>query len=128
MLKALPFQKEPAPNVRHKILVSKLQGNQLYLDQIILTPKNSPRGAYVTLSLVVEFKDRRSARNFKDKKDVLSDVLIEHSSEWDYLDFKSPDGLQSIKKDIQRIFREKLKLPITNVYLVEYKIHRRRRL
>ncbi len=128
MLSALPFEKENTPQGRHKVLASRLRPNQIYLAEILFTPQHTPRGAYVSLSLVVEFADPHTAQKFKKKKDLFANLLVEYSSRWDYLDFKNADGLALIKEDIFSLLKKKVSPKITKVYLVEYKFYQQKKL
>ena len=126
---ALPFERnKDTQRGRHKLLIAKLNNKQIYLDEVIITPKNSPRGAYVALALVVEFKDKEIAKKVSGSKDILRNLIIERSSHWDYTDFKSPDGLSIIKKEILNAFRKKFGDKVEKVYLTEYKFYRQKRL
>ncbi len=125
---SLPFEKKNKIKEKHSLLLAKLSPNQIYLENIIITPNNAPRGTYVSLSLVIEFRDPKFAKKMRERKDFLKNLVVENSSSWDYLDFKNMDGLLIVKKEIFKIFKENLGSKIEKLYLVEYKLFRQRRL
>ncbi len=128
LIRALPFKKKVKIRNKHKLLIEKLKSNQIYLENIIITPQNAPRGSYVSLSLVVEFKDKRIAKDMRERKAVLKNIIINKSNDWDYIDFQNMDGLSIIKKDILKTFKEHFKSKVEKIYLVEYKILHQKRL
>ena len=126
---ALPFEKKKNnQRNRHKILLANLNSKQIYLDGIVITPRNAPRGTYIALALVVEFEDKKIAQKLGENKDFLRNIVVQKASDWDYLDFKSADGLQLIKKEILISFKKKLGSRVKSVYIAEYKFHRHKRL
>ena len=128
MLRALPFQKKIEKKDEHALLLASLSPNEIYLGPVAVTPRGTLRGEYVSLSLVIEFRDPETARRFEEQKDLLSHLLIERASKWNYLDFYSPDGLKMIKEDILKTFRTKLGDEVQRVYLVDLKFGKQRRL
>ncbi|AEH44000.1 flagellar basal body-associated protein FliL [Thermodesulfatator indicus DSM 15286] len=122
MLKALPFEnKKPRPQKYEKLMAS-LKDNEIFIEKLIFSPKNAPRGTYVYFDLVIRFKEKKTAKKFKEAKDLLEHEMISRLSQWDWLDFQNADGLQLIKNDLLRYLQQKHGSQIASVYFIRFKI------
>ncbi|OAG28221.1 flagellar basal body-associated FliL family protein [Thermodesulfatator autotrophicus] len=122
MLKALPFEnKKPRPKHYEKLLAN-LKDNEIFLEKIVFSPKDAPKGTYVYFDLVISFKEKKTAKNFKEAKDVLEHDLVSRLTQWDWLDFQNADGLQLIKSDLLRYLQQKYGSQVANIYFIRFKI------
>ncbi len=106
MLRSLPFQEKPIR--KPSLLVSSLRDNQLLLTDILVTPKDAPKGTYLRLSLVLDFASKETAQNYRPQKARLESIISDTIQRISYRDLISSEG--------PRIVKEVLDLELKNLY------------
>ncbi len=120
MIKSLPFKPEKRSRPRRNLLVSKLRDDQLYLPNLLFTPKDAPRGEYFQFSLVLQFDSKKKAKEWRERKALLENLIIEVGERFSYADLRTPDGRRLFKKALLRALKEKYGPEISDLWLTEY--------
>ncbi|NPB09690.1 MAG: flagellar basal body-associated FliL family protein [Thermodesulfobacteria bacterium] len=120
MIKSLPFKPEKRPARPKNLLLSKLRDDQLYLPDILFTPKEAPRGEYFKFSLVLQLDSKKKAKEWRGKKALLESLIINVGEKFSYADLRTPDGRQLFKKAVLKALREKYGPEIEDLWLTEY--------
>jgi len=119
MIKTLPFK--PKAQRRKKLLLEKLQPHELYLPNLILTPKGAPRGEYFFFSLVISFTSPEEAKRFREKKPLLESFISEIGSKFPYVDLVTPDGRRIFKMELLKRLQKKFGSEIVALWITDFR-------
>ncbi len=126
MLKTLPFKPKIKP--RHKLLEESLKPNELYLPNLVITPRGAPRGECFLFSLVISFSSKKEAQKLRRLKPLLENYILEVGEKFPYTDLISPDGRSIFKRRLKAQLVKKFGAGISEIWFTEIRFKRIKRL